>query len=259
MSGLTVERLREVMRYDAETGALYWLKPSSFRVCAGARVGGIAGGVRATSVDGFKISTARATWAIVHGEFTSSKLVHINGDCLDERIENLRESGAYVGVALTQKRLQEVMDYDPVSGEFVRVVSASSNAQAGSKSFPSSRGYKFANVDGRLYPMHRLAWLYMTGAWPTGRIDHVDGNGENNRFANLRDATPAINSQNQRVPHRCNKSGYLGVSLCPRSKRWKAQITVGNRNRFLGRFDTPATAHEAYLTAKRQLHEGCTI
>lgn len=257
---LTVERLREVMRYDDETGALYWVKPPSFRVRVGDRVGSVNGLTRATSIDGFNISTARATWAVVHGKLpTAKRMVHVNGDKLDERVENLREAGAFVGKPLTQDRLKSLLVYDPQTGVFTRLVNASSNAQAGRQEFNRSRGYLWANVDGRLYPMHRLAWLYMTGSWPVGRVDHVDGDGENNRFANLRDASAAVNSQNQRRPHKTNTSGFLGVSPCKRDQSWRAQISVGNVNRFIGRFATPELAHEAYVEAKRRLHEGCTI
>ena len=39
------------------------------------------------------------------------------------------------------------------------------------------------------YLAHRLAWLYVTGSWPSQDIDHIDGDPTNNRFANLREVT----------------------------------------------------------------------
>jgi hypothetical protein len=44
---------------------------------------------------------------------------------------------------------------------------------------------------------HRVAWFLMTGAWPEGVIDHVDGDRANNRWANLRDVTTKMNNANR--------------------------------------------------------------
>ena len=43
------------------------------------------------------------------------------------------------------------------------------------------------------------------------------------------------------------------------SKPYEACIKVNGKNKYLGNYSTPEEAHQAYLTAKRELHEGCTI
>jgi len=84
--------------------------------------------------------------------------------------------------------------------------------------------------------MHRLI---MGADGP--RIDHIDGNGLDNRRANLRPATQAQNSRNQRCS---NPSGYKGVSAT--RGRWCARIWHEGKLRYLGMHDTPEAAARAY-------------
>lgn len=161
---------------------------------------------------------------------------------------------------LTAERLREVLAYDPQTGAFVWLQKATkfSNVKVGDAA--GSRdggGYLRIRVGGRKYKAHRLAWLHFYGAWPAENIDHIDGNGENNAIANLRDVTQSLNAQNIRGARADGSTGLLGVSAC--GSGFRAKIQVGNQGRWLGTFDTPEEAHAAYITAKRQLHAGCTI
>ena len=67
------------------------------------------------------------------------------------------------------------------------------------------------------------------------------------------------NLQNLRKPHVDSCSGFLGVSWHKHACKWHAKITVDGKRNHLGSFATPEAAHEAYLLAKRKIHEGCTI
>jgi hypothetical protein len=69
----------------------------------------------------------------------------------------------------------------------------------------------YSALTGVLYREHRLAWLYMTGEWPTHEIDHINGDRVDNRFCNLREATASENRWNSRKRVN-NTSGYKGVS-----------------------------------------------
>jgi hypothetical protein len=117
----------------------------------------------------------------------------------------------------------------------------------------STCGYRRINIDRRLYQAHRLAWLYVHGRWPIVELDHINGVRDDNRLANLREATRAQNNQNlsQRSD---NKSGHVGASFHKQTRRWKAQIQVGGQTRHLGLYATPEAAHDAYLAAKAEMH-----
>lgn len=160
---------------------------------------------------------------------------------------------------ITAVRLRELLHYDHQTGVF-RWASASGRwgrIAAGSVAGSNHNGYIKIGLDGRDYLAHRLAWLYSTGSFPTHGIDHLDGNQSNNALSNLRDSTQAVNVQNLRAAKSNNVSRLLGVSFC--QGRWQARIQRDGVVRYLGRFPSPEAAHAAYISAKRNLHPGCTI
>jgi HNH endonuclease len=109
------------------------------------------------------------------------------------------------------------------------------------------------------YKAHRLAWLITRGSWPIDQLDHINGIRDDNRLANLREASNLLNQQNQRLPRSNNKSGYLGVSWCSSRESFEARIRSQGKRLFLGYFSVADEAHAAYLQAKRLLHAGNTL
>lgn len=159
---------------------------------------------------------------------------------------------------LTQSRLRELLRYEPETGNFVRLVTTSSNAKAGMIAGSAKKdGYIKIRIDGKIHSAHRLAWLYMTGDWPEHHIDHVNGDSYDNRWKNLRNVDRQTNLQNQRRAHRNNKSGLLGVSV--HRSGYQADIWVNGKKRYLGIHETPEAAHAAYISAKREAHEGASL
>lgn len=157
---------------------------------------------------------------------------------------------------LTVARLRELLHYDPETGVFTR---RGSGDIAGGD---NGQGHLKIRVEGKKYFAHRLAWLYVHGKWPTQHIDHRDGDRKNNRIANLRDVPPRLNVQNMRRASGRSKTGLLGVTVtAPEygAPAYVATIKADGRRVIVGRFDTAAEAHSAYLDAKRRLHEGCTL
>ena len=158
---------------------------------------------------------------------------------------------------LTQNELKRLLHYDPQCGVFTWITGPA-NRRDLDGSVTAKKGKRpRVRINDTLYRASRLAWFYMTGEWPNGLVDHKDGNPSNNQWMNLRIATATINTQNQRRAHTDNKTGLLGVH--PKRNKFTAQITAGDRRVTLGSFATPKEAHVAYITAKRMIHEGCTI
>lgn len=135
---------------------------------------------------------------------------------------------------VTQERLKEILDYDPETGIFTWRETRGNRArgsQAGN--LCRTNGYVGIGVDGKLLKAHRLAWLWMTGTFPAGDIDHKDLCRSNNRWENLREATKITNGANRGL-ERHNTSGVKGVSWHAKSNKWQAQMVHSKKTYFLG-------------------------
>lgn len=161
--------------------------------------------------------------------------------------------------ALSVVEACRILRYEPDTGRFFWRVSASSTAKAGSEAGTNRYGYIVITINGFKYRAHRIAWLVSKGKWPEGVIDHINGYRADNRIENLRDVTVSVNTQNQRTANKDSKTGVLGATKHSLCNKFAAQITVNNKRIYLGLFDTPDLAHEAYVEAKRRNHQGCTI
>lgn len=178
-----------------------------------------------------------------------------------------KASAAYHGTRVSTKRdeltqgvLKSFLRYDPLTGVFTRIaVAHSSHAKVGDiAGSVDSRGYLRIYVDGRQYKAHRLAWLYLHGSWPSGEIDHIDHNKQNNAAANLRNVPRNVNQQN-RASSTSSASGLLGVTTTLGGRRYVARIRVSGLSKHLGVYRSSRAAHLAYVAAKRLHHEGNTL
>jgi hypothetical protein len=97
--------------------------------------------------------------------------------------------------------------------------------------------------------LHRL----IMDAPPDTHVDHINGDKLDNRRANLRVTTPSINQVNRHALNRNNRSGLRGVCWCAKRSRWRAQITVDNRNHFLGYFHAKEEAFKRRRAAEIEL------
>ena len=89
---------------------------------------------------------------------------------------------------IAQARLREVLNYDPGSGVFTaRYTRRGSRAKAGDQigTFSPKDDCLLVSIDGRTYPLHNLAWLWVHGELPAKQLIKLDGNGRNVRISNL--------------------------------------------------------------------------
>lgn len=149
----------------------------------------------------------------------------------------------------------ELLHYNPDTGQFIRL-SAAKSTYVGLPAGGISVGrngctYWRLKVAGEIHYAHRLAFLYMTGGWPTEVVDHIDRDGINNRWSNLRQATFTQNRANSKTP-KTNKTGYKGVSFDQVRGLYKATIRFKRKNIPIGNYTSPEAAHAAYITAAKK-------
>lgn len=155
-------------------------------------------------------------------------------------------------------RLIADIEYLPDTGRFVRIRKSGPNVVVGAEAGHVDRqGYRRIWIDGKLRAAHQLAWLWVHGVLPDSSVDHINGQRDDNRIANLRVVDHATNLQNQRRARVDNRLGVLGVRHS--GKRFDARIWVDGRGKTIGTFDTVEEASAAYIAAKRELHPGCTL
>lgn len=142
----------------------------------------------------------------------------------------------------------EYFRYDPETGNLYRTKQSNSHGILGLARTKSSRwGHMQFYFRGHGYQVHRVAWFLMTGEQPPRIIDHKDLAPSNNRWDNLRAATPTLNNAN-----RPRRGRFLkGCSTCGR--KFKAQIKFGGKSQHLGVFDTEEEAHAAYVAKAVEL------
>lgn len=154
---------------------------------------------------------------------------------------------------LTQARLKELLDYDPLSGLFTRRVRTSNSIKIGDiAGCDDGKGYIRINVDGKLYKAHRLAFLWMMGHWPENDVDHRNEVKSDNRWDNIRTATRQQNNANKGKQSN-NTSGYKGVTWNKATGKWQAAVTFNRKRYHLGFYDDPAYAAAVHAGASRLL------
>jgi hypothetical protein len=155
----------------------------------------------------------------------------------------------------TPELLRELLDYFPGTGKLVWKKTLSNRVQPGKEAGScDGQGYRVLMVSGYTTRVHRAIWAHYHGAWPTGFIDHVNGNRADNRIANLRDVSNAENLQNNYHPQTNSTTSLRGVWLDKRRGRFVAELSAHQKRYRLGSFATAEEAHHAYLAAKVLYH-----
>lgn len=153
---------------------------------------------------------------------------------------------------MDQGYLKSILDYNPESGELTwkkRVgedrTTKSWNTRYAGKVAGSKRGsYWQLTIDDHSVKAHPIIWIWMTGEI-CPLIDHIDGDGMNNKWSNLRSLDMSRNIRKGKIQSN-NTSGYKGVSFRSDTGRWTARCKIGGKYPSLGTFSTKEQAFSAY-------------
>lgn len=149
---------------------------------------------------------------------------------------------------LTASRLKELLHYCPTSGEFIWLTkSPLSRVEVGSVAGSICGVYRRIRIDSVGYYAHRLAFLYMTGEWPTEEVDHINTDGLDNCWLNLRQCSRAENVRNRKV-NLNSKTGVKGVMPYGAGYR----VNVGGT--YLGLFTSLEEAKQCAVRHRESIH-----
>lgn len=154
---------------------------------------------------------------------------------------------------LTQDRVKTLLSYDPDTGVFRWKTARSNAARLSVAGTVCKKGYRRISIDAKTYAAHRLAWLYVYGVYPDVEMDHINRCRDDNRIQNLRLANRFVNTQNTNN-RKDNVSGHRGVGWHKASSKWRARISVNNKNLNLGSFLSFDEAVNAYRQAAAKYH-----
>lgn len=142
---------------------------------------------------------------------------------------------------LTQDEVKRLLEYDPETGVLTWKINIS-NRKIGDvagysytlkRQGESYKRYIKIGIKDKKYLAHRIIWLYVNGSFPENEIDHIDGDGTNNKIENLREVEHKENSKNRRKPSN-NISGMVGIAYV--YNKWRVTIRVNGKRIHLGYF-----------------------
>ena len=143
---------------------------------------------------------------------------------------------------ITQKRLKELAIYCQKSGEFTSIKTTGKRRSGNVLGYRRKKDdYIIIGFENKNYYAHRLAFLYMTGSFPENQVDHIDHDGANNSWANLRKATNLENQMNRAV-RVTNTSGFTGVCWDKINRKWVSQIATNGKTIKIGRYENISDA-----------------
>ena len=121
--------------------------------------------------------------------------------------------------------------------------------EAGTMSISS--GYRHVWIHYKQYLTHRIIYLMFHGHLPKF-LDHLDGDSNNNKIENLREATAEQNQRNRGLSCR-NNTGVKNVSK--RGNRYRVGFTYEGKHLHVGYYGTLTEAEQAAKIKRQQLHK----
>lgn len=217
------EELKEILKYDPETGSFTWVKTTGPRSKKGSV---IPTGAKYVAINKVTYTVTKLIFLYMTGETPNGYIYRHNKDVNDNSWDNLYLTQGRDN-ELTQEGLKKLVTYDKDTGLFF-------NTKGKQIGHVCPKGYVLASIKGKQRRLHQMAWLYTNGYTPTSpyELDHINRNKTDNRLFNLREITHQENCTNGSV--RVNStSGVTGVNFHKGSNKWIAHISIGGQKKQL--------------------------
>lgn len=123
--------------------------------------------------------------------------------------------------------------YNPSTGDITLKKHGRRNKAGATPGYIWKEKYRYISFQSWRVSAHRLAWIIMTGENPEKEIDHINGNGLDNRWCNLRLVTRSENTRNAKL-HVKNKTGVPGVNFTEHEALYRVSVGVNGQCLRLG-------------------------
>jgi hypothetical protein len=150
--------------------------------------------------------------------------------------------------------LRSIFNYDPASGLLFWSIRPAFRVHVGDIAghhATDAKDYEYiiVSIQNEQYHAHRLIWKMQTDEDPIGyHIEHINGDGADNRWSNLRKATRNVANLKAAIAEgRTNQFGMKGVQS--QYGKYVSYISIDGERRYLGTFLTAEQAGEAYRIA----------
>ena len=121
--------------------------------------------------------------------------------------------------------------------------------------WPNLHGYEQIYFFGRVYMVHRVIYYLHYGVYPSLEVDHIDGDGLNNKPENLREVGRKQNLRSHQKPRKGGRytSSYRGVSYHKPTKTWRSRMIYNYKEESLGYFTSELEAALAWNLKAQEL------
>ena len=153
---------------------------------------------------------------------------------------------------ISRDYLRATLNYNPSTGIFTWARSSKSAQEGHPVGTDDGKRALRVKLKGKPRFLHRLAFIWMGERLPP-LVDHKNGDPSDNRWCNLRAATPSQNQWNRGI-QKNNSSGFKGVSFAREVGKWRADIYFKNKRKTIGFFRCPTAAGVAYAKKAQELH-----
>ncbi len=135
---------------------------------------------------------------------------------------------------ISHEELKELIQYDPFKGIVTWKIKPCKNILAGSRAGAvvksRKKSYRSIRIKGVVKREHCWIWYLVTGVYPDNEIDHLNGDGTDNRWSNIRKVNPSINRHNCRRFSN-NKSGITGVFWSDKKNTWFVTFCINKKQK----------------------------
>ena len=224
-----LDEMKQYLSYDPETGDFTWIKTQGT-----SKTGKIAGSLHGNgyiiiSFNSNGYRTHRLAWLFTHGKWPNNFIDHVDGNRSNNKINNLRD----------------VTDQENKFN--IKKVNAKSGYRGAYKTKCGKWEAKIS-LNGKLIHLGTFDTSELANeAYQAAKLKyHVIGDANFNQ-ENFINRKPIV--------RKISKSGYRGVTETKDGKwKWMAKISLNGKTIYLGRFETPELASEAYQAAKLKYH-----